>query len=107
MKELLIVETRDAAEHHGPERMTELAEGMVQAGVPTGIFLTENAVFAVRGPAEGPFAGAMAGGVSVTADLFALNERGIEGEELHGGIETSDVDLIVRRLATGACVMWR
>jgi hypothetical protein len=107
MKELLIVETRDPAEHRGPERMAELAEGMVQAGVPTSIFLTENAVFAVRGPAESPFAGAVAGGVSVTADLFALKERGIEGDELHSGVEPSDVDLIVRRLVAGACVMWR
>ena len=107
MKELLIVETRDAAEHRGPGRMADLARGMVEAGVPTSLFLTENAVFAARDLPENPFAGAIAAGVAVSADRFALNERAIEEIELQSGIGPSDVDMIVGHLAAGACVMWR
>ena len=106
MKELLIVETRDAAEHRGPERDSELAAGMRQAAVPTTIFLTENGVFAAR-RGHKMLDSAMAAGVAVVADSFALNERGIGPEELRDGIDVSDVGLVVDRLAAGSCVMWR
>lgn len=106
MKELLIVETRDAAEHRGPERDAELATGMRRAAVPTTIFLTENGVFAAR-HGHKMLDDAMAAGVAVVADSFALSERGIEPEELRDGIDVSDVGLVVDRLAAGSCVVWR
>ena len=107
MRALLIVETRDPAEHRGPGQMAELAAGMVKTGVPATIFITENAVFGGRQGSEGPFKAAMAGGVSVMADKFALDERAIRADELHKGIRPAGVDAIVDHLEAGDCVIWR
>ena len=41
MRELLIIETRDAADHKDPARMTELAVGMTKEGVPATIFRSQ------------------------------------------------------------------
>ena len=107
MKQLLIVETRDAAEHRGPARMAELAIGMVQAGVRATVFLTENGAFSARKKPAGFAARALAGGVSIAVDRFALQERAIDESELESGIAPSDVDLIVEHLSAGGCVIWR
>ena len=107
MRSLLIVETRDCAEHRGPGQMAELAAGMVKAGVPATIFITENAVFAGRSGSESPFKKAVSGGVSIIADKFALDERAIPADDLQSGIQPADVDVIVDHLAAGACIMWR
>ena len=108
MREMLIIETRDAADHKDPARMTELAAGMTEAGVPATIFLTENGVFAARKAADDDMLDkAVARGVRIVADEFALQERGIDPAGLRAGISVEQVDLIVDGLAEGACVMWR
>lgn len=107
MRELLIVETRDAADHKDPERMVELALGTLRTGVPASIFLAENGAFNARRGAVCPLDAAMAEGVRVAVDGFALQERGIASEQLHDGVSVEDVDLVVDRLSDGACVMWR
>lgn len=107
MRELLIVETRDAADHKDPERMVELALGTLRSGVPASIFLTENGAFNARRSAQCPLDDAMAEGLRVSVDRFALEERGIAPEQLHDGVSVEDVDLVVDRLSDGACVMWR
>jgi len=107
MREMMIVETRDAAEHRGPARSAELAIGMHHEGVPATIFLAENAVFAARRGSESPLDGAIAKGVAVAADSFALKERGIAPHELRKGVAVSDVGLIVDKLVRGSSVMWR
>jgi hypothetical protein len=103
----MIVETRDWAEHRGPARSAELAVGMQREGVPATIFLAENAVFAARRGSESTLDGAIAKGVTVAADSFALKERAIDPSELRKGIAVADVDLIVDKLAGGSSVMWR
>ena len=107
MREVMIVETRDAAEHRGPARTAELAAGMHREGIPATIFLTENAVFAARRGSENTLDKAMSEGVTVAADSFALKERAIAPDELRKGIAIADVDLIVDKLAGGTSVMWR
>ena len=107
MRELLIIETRDAADHKDPARMTELAVGMAREAVPATIFLTENGAFEARSGRDSPLDQAMSQGVRVAVDRFALEERGIDPETLRTGVSVEDVDLIVDRLADGACVMWR
>jgi hypothetical protein len=104
MRELFIVETRDAADHKDPARMAELAAGMSRAGIPATIFLAENGAFNARGIA---LDAAMSEGVRVSVDRFALTERGIRETELAQGIAVADIELVVDRLADGACVMWR
>ena len=107
MRALLIVETRDCAEHRGPGQMAELAAGMVKVGVKATIFITENAVFGGRSGSDGPFRKAVDGSVSVIADQFALDERAIHVDDLHSGIQQAGVDAIVDHLAAGSCIMWR
>ena len=107
MRELLIVETRDAADHKDPARMTELAVGMAKAGVPATIFLTENGAFAARKMPGNGLGDAITRGVRIAVDRFALEERGIDPATLQPGVSVEQVDLIVDQLADGACVMWR
>jgi predicted peroxiredoxin len=107
MKAVLIIETRDAADHKGPARMAELAAGMCEIGVPATIFLTENAAFAARRGPESPLDAALSGGVQVAVDEFALKERGIGEDQLRDGIAVRDVDLIVDGLEVGATLIWR
>ena len=107
MKELLIVETRDAAEHRGPGRMVQLAAGMSRRGITATILLAENGAFSARRCGAGGLQAAMGDGVAVAVDRFALEERGIPPEDLCEGIAAVDVDLIVERLAAGASVIWR
>ncbi|MGH6730040.1 MAG: hypothetical protein ACREBK_07785 [Sphingomicrobium sp.] len=107
MREYLIVETRDAADHKDPQRMTELAVGISKTGAPVTIFLAENGVFAARKGLENPLDEALASGVRVAVDRFALDERGIKPGALRSGVAVEDIELIVDHAAAGACVMWR
>ena len=107
MQQLLIIETRDAADHRDPARMAELAASMCGSGVPATIFLAENGTFNARGNGATGLQSAMAAGVSIAVDRFAIAERGISESSLQDGVCVADVDLIVDRLADGACVMWR
>jgi predicted peroxiredoxin len=107
MRELVIIETRDAADHNDPERMAEFAIGMVRTGVPATIFLAENGAFSARGSGALRLDAAIAAGVRVAVDRFALDERAINEATLTEGVVVADVDLLVDRLADGACLMWR
>jgi len=104
MRELLIIETRDAGDHKDPERVAALAAGMRRAGITTTIFLAENGAFNSRGNG---LAAAISEGVQVAVDRFALDERAIDQSQLTTGISVADIELVVDRLADGACVMWR
>ena len=107
MRQLLIIETRDAADHKDPAHIVELAIGMSRSGVPTTIFLAENGAFNARDAGDRRLEASISDGVRVAVDRFALEERAINPESLADGIAVADVELIVDRLADGACVMWR
>ena len=107
MKELLIVETRDGADHKDPERMAELAAGMSRIGIPATLFLTENGAFAARSGHPLALDDAMSAGVRIAADTFALGERGIPAGQVRDGIIVDTVGLVVDALDRGATVMWR
>ena len=107
MRELLVVETRDAAEHRDPARVMELVAGMHRNGIPATVFLTENAAFNARSGAFGAVDEAVSKGITIAVDRFALEERGILEDQLSAGIAVADVGLIVDRLRSGSCVMWR
>jgi hypothetical protein len=107
MKQILIIETRDSADHKDPDRMAEFAAGMVRIGVPATIFLTENAVFSATNGAPSYLDAALSASVRIAADRFALDERGIPSDRLREGIAVADVGLIVDGLLDGATAMWR
>ena len=107
MKELLIVETRDGADHKDPSRMAQLAADVSRGGIPATFFLTENGVFAARAGHPLGLGEALSAGVRIAADTFALRERGIAEGQLRDGITADGVALIVDALDRGATVMWR
>jgi predicted peroxiredoxin len=107
MKELLIVETRDAAEHQDTARIAELAAGVSRSGVPATIFLAENGAFAAKRGSGSALDAAVSAGVHLAVDRFALEERGIPEGQLRQGVAVEGADFIVERLAGGATVMWR
>ena len=106
MKELLIVETRDGADHKDAKLTAELAAEMNRAGIPATLFLAENGVFAARSGHSSGLDGALSAGVRVAADTFALRERGMEGQLLRG-VTAEGVATVVDALDRGATVMWR
>lgn len=107
MRHLLIIETRDAAEHHGPADTAGLARAMNRSGVASTIFLTENGAFNARRGGPCLFDAAISEGVEVQVDGSALSERAIAAEALSAGIGVSDIAIIVDHLTNGSQVMWR
>ena len=107
MRHLLIIETRDAAEHHGPADSAGLARAMTRAGVPSTIFLTENGAFNASRGGPCPFDAAIPEGVEVQVDGSALSERAIALDALSAGIGVADIAIIVDHLINGSQVMWR
>ena len=106
MQQLLIVETRDLAASGDAERMARLAAGMTDQSVPAAIFLTENAAFSAHRNSRDYLGAAISAGVTVLADRFALDERGIRPEDLRSDVAIADIDVVVDYLAAGASVMW-
>ena len=100
----------------GFELMRQLKVGVFVAvtelatkGTPVTLFLVQNGVLAVRqGARVGGLAEAAASsGVTVMADTFALQERGIAPGTLTAGVQTADVDTLVDLLmADGQKAIW-
>src|SRR5688500_10053630 len=107
MRQLLVIETREAAEQRGPAEMAKLAQGMARLGVPTTIFLTENGAFNARRGEPCPLDSAISDGVQVRVDGSALTERGISADELRNGVSVGEIDLVVDHLVDGSRIIWR
>lgn len=107
MREYLIVETRDAADHRDAERALELACGLARSGQPATLLPTENGAFNARRAHRYAIAEAVAAGVSIRVDSAALEERGIGEEELKDGIAVAGLDSVVDHLIGGSCIIWR
>ena len=107
MKQFLLIETRDPLEHHDVARMVELAAGLSNAGSPTELFLTDNAVIAARAGVA-PFLEALADhGVTIRVDEDSLAERGIAVSRLPSGMTARGIDIILDALLAGASTIWR
>jgi hypothetical protein len=107
MNHCLIVETRDPVDHRDVDRMAELALGLHRQGCRTAVLLAENGVFGARPGVTPALRPLLDAGVAVSADRFALEERGIGDGELIGGIELCEIGIVVDWLVGGASVLWR
>ena len=107
MKDLMIVETRDPTAHGDVDWMGRLAAAAQADGVPAAIFLADNGVLGARQGARSAVEEWIQAGVSVSADRFALAERGIPEARLLPGVTPADLDLVLDRLVFGASVIWR
>jgi|ERR1041384_2828946 predicted peroxiredoxin len=101
----LLIETRDPFESNDVGYYYELARGLLEAGNQVTLFLTQNAVLAVRPSAETPKLRALVGsGVKILADDFALKERGIT--KLLDGVQIAPIDIVVDSLEAGHKTLW-
>ena len=105
MAQYLLIESRDPFESRDVEYYYELAGGLVKDGNQVTLFLAQNGVLAARPSAHSAALSALAqSGVTVLADDFSLQERGIV--KLADGIAAAPIDVVVDHLAAGHKTLW-
>ena len=105
MAQYLLIESRDPFESNDVGYYYDLARGLVEDGNQVTLFLTQNAVLAARPSAHSAKLDALArSGVTVLADDFSLQERGIA--KLAEGVAAAAIDVVVDQLAAGHKTLW-
>lgn len=101
----LLIESRDPFECNDVGYYYDLAKGLVEGGNKVTLFLAQNGVLAARPSAHSATLSALArAGVTVLADDFSLQERGIA--TLAEGVASSPIDVVVDHLAAGYKTIW-
>ena len=105
MTQYLLIESRDPFESRDVGYYYELAERLGEAGNQVTLFLVQNGVLAARPSAHSDALGALAqSGVTVLADEFSLQERGIA--KLAEGVAAAPIEVVVDHLAAGHKTLW-
>src|SRR5687768_17742359 len=100
MAEYLLIESRDPFESNDVGYYYELAKGLVEGDNQVTLFLAQNGVLSARPSAHSAALGALArSGVTVLADDFSLQERGIT--KLAEQITAALLDVVVDHLVAG------
>jgi len=109
MPSYLFVESRDPFASRDVEEGYRLLAALAAQPSPVTLFLVQNGVFAARqGAHVAQFTTLVAHpGVTVLADTFALQERGMSLDALVPGVQVSDIDTLVDLLmADGQKAIW-
>lgn len=105
MADYLLIESRDPFESDDAGYYCDLARGLAEAGNQVTLFLVQNAVLAARPLAQTPALQSLIGsGISVFADDFALQERGIT--KLLDGVEAAPIEAVIDRMEAGHKTLW-
>ena len=105
MAEYLLIESRDPFESNDVGYYYDLARGLVEEGNQVTLFLLQNGVLAARPSIHSAKLDALArSGVTVLADDFSLQERGIA--KLAEGVAAAAIDVVVDQLAAGHKTLW-
>jgi sulfur relay (sulfurtransferase) complex TusBCD TusD component (DsrE family) len=105
MTQYLLIESRDPFESNDVGYYYDLARGLVEAGNQVTLFLAQNGVFSARpSTRSGALSELARSGVTVLADDFSLEERGIS--TLAEGVAAAPIDLVVDCLAAGHTTLW-
>jgi sulfur relay (sulfurtransferase) complex TusBCD TusD component (DsrE family) len=105
MAQYLLIESRDPFESNDVGYYYELAKGLVEGGNQVTLFLAQNGVLSARPSTHSAALSALAqGGVTVLADDFSLQERGIA--RLVDGVAAAPIDVVVDHLAAGHKTLW-
>ena len=105
MDQYLLIESRDPFECNDVGYYYDLARGLVEAGNQVTLFLAQNGVLSARPSAHSAALSALAqSGVTVLADDFSLQERGIA--RLAEGVAAAPIDVVVDHLAAGHKTLW-
>ena len=108
MRNYVIVETRDLLETRDADWSGALACALNRKKANATVFLAENGVLAARAAYDAPILRQlMKKGVSVFADRFALEERGMALHDLAKGVEPAEIGMIASEMRAGATVLWR
>ena len=101
----LLIESRDPFECNDVRYYYDLAQGLVEGGNEVTLFLAQNGVLGARPSTHSAALTALAkSGVTVLADDFSLQERGIG--TLAEGVVAAPIDVVVDRLAAGHKTIW-
>ena len=105
MTQYLLIESRDPFESNDVRYYYDLAKGLVEGGNQVTLFLAQNGVLSARPSAQSAALGALVrSGVTVLADDFSLQERGIS--KLSEGVAVASIDVVVDHLAAGHKTLW-
>jgi len=107
MSSYLLVGSRDPFASRDADFVFDLAVQLKEAGNEVTLFLLENGVLAARAGAEVPALDeAIAAGVTVKAEDFALRERGIGADRVRANVTAAPLDLVIDGLAAGHKTIW-
>ena len=105
MPQYLLIESRDPFESNDVGYYYDLAKGLVEVGNQVTLFLAQNGVLSARPSAQSAALSALArNGVTVLADDFSLQERGIA--KLAEGVAAASIEVVVDHLAAGHKTLW-
>ena len=105
MAQYLLIESRDPFESNAVGYYYDLAKGLVAGGNQVTLFLAQNGVLSARPSAPSAALSALArSGVTVLADDFSLQERGIA--KLAEGVAAAPIEVVVDHLAAGHKTLW-
>jgi len=109
MPSYLFIESRDPFETRDVEEGYSLLAALAAKNTPVTLFLVQNGVLVARQGARAEQFAALAANprVTVLADTFALQERGIPTTALMSGVQPADLDTLVDLLmADGQKAIW-
>ena len=107
MPKYLLIESRDPFDSNDTGFCGDLARQLAAAKNDVTVFLVQNGVLPARAGAKAGSLTQLAGsGVTVLADSFSLQERGIDAGRLANGVKAAPLDTVLDALADGAQVIW-
>ncbi len=109
MASYVYIESQDPCDSRDVEEGYHLVSELAAKSIPVTLFLVQNGVLAARqGAHAGQFSELAASpSVTVMADTFALQERGIAQKALAPGVQTADIDTLVDLLLVeGQKAIW-
>ena len=105
MAQYLLIESRDPFESNDVGYYYDLVKGLVENGNEVTLFLAQNGVLSARPSVHSAALSALAqSGVTVLADDFSLQERGIT--KLADGVAAAPIEVVVDHLAAGHKTLW-
>ena len=109
MSSYLCIESRDPFTSRNVETVYRLIADLAARGTPVTLFLVQNGVLAARQSADARrfIELTTTPSVTVLADTFALQERGIPSDGLRPGVQAVDIDTLVDLLMVdGQKAIW-
>ncbi|YAI82707.1 MAG: DsrE family protein [cyanobacterium endosymbiont of Rhopalodia sterrenbergii] len=105
MSQYFLIESKSPFESTEVIHDYQLASDLAESGHEVTLFLVENGVLAIRSTIIPPELANM-NSVKVLADIFSLEERGIEYSEVNSGIQVSSISSVVDAMGQGQKTLW-